>query len=99
MLNRSLKLAGKKSLWSSILLLKTRELAFYLTGRRKKLEFVNPVYKVEKDDSEELRQKIIDMSYSEWKKMGFSKGTLHNMKQNAKSGKPFSLNAHVRERL
>ena len=62
------------------------------------MEFVNPVYKVERDDSEELRQKIIDMSYSEWKKMGFSKGTLHYMKQNA-NGKPFSLNAHVKERL
>ncbi len=31
--------------------------------------------------------------------MGFSKGTLHYMKQNAKSDKPFTLNAHVRERL
>jgi CRISPR-associated protein Cas1 len=79
--------------------LKTRELAFYLTGRRKNLEFVNPVYKIERDDSEELRQKILDVSYSEWKKMGFSKGTLHYMKQNTKSGKSFSLNAHVKERL
>jgi CRISPR-associated protein Cas1 len=99
MLNKGLTYKGKNSSWSSILLLKTRELAFYLTGRRKNLEFVNPVYKVERDDSEELRQKIIDMSYSEWKKMGFSKGTLHYMKQNAKSGKSFSLNAHVKERL
>ncbi|PQV41985.1 hypothetical protein B0H22_11225 [Methanohalophilus euhalobius] len=79
--------------------IETRELAFYLTGRRKNLDFINPVYKVERDDSEELRQKIIDISFSEWKKMGFSKGTLHYMKQNAKSGKPFSLNAHVREKL
>jgi CRISPR-associated protein Cas1 len=31
--------------------------------------------------------------------MGFSKGTLHYMKQNAKSDKPFSLNGHVRDRL
>lgn len=31
--------------------------------------------------------------------MGFSKGSLHYMKQNAKSGKAFSLNAHVKERL
>ncbi|WP_268865974.1 hypothetical protein [Methanolobus vulcani] len=39
------------------------------------------------------------MPYTEWKKMGFSKGTLHCMKQNAMSDKPFALNAHVRERL
>ena len=31
--------------------------------------------------------------------MGFSKGTLHYMKQNAKSETPFTLNAHVKERL
>jgi hypothetical protein len=29
--------------------------------------------------------------------MGFSKGTLHYMKQNARSDKTFTLNAYVRE--
>ncbi|SES68129.1 hypothetical protein SAMN04488587_0549 [Methanococcoides vulcani] len=28
-----------------------------------------------------------------WGKIGFSKGTLHYMKQNAKNEKPFTLNA------
>ncbi|WP_363321799.1 hypothetical protein [Methanohalophilus sp.] len=46
-----------------------------------------------------MRQKILDIPYSEWEKMGFSKGTLHYMKKNAEANKPFSLNAHVRERL
>ncbi len=53
----------------------------------------------ERDDSVLLRKKIIDMPYTEWTKMGFSKGTLHYMKQNAEIDKPFSLNAHVRVRL
>lgn len=60
---------------------------------------MKPVYVAERDDSGMLRKKIIDMSYTEWKKMSFSKGTLHYMKQNAKSDKPFTLNAHVRERF
>jgi hypothetical protein len=30
---------------------------------------------------------------------GFSKGTLHYMKKNARSDKPFTLNKHVRERV
>ncbi|WP_406661468.1 hypothetical protein V7O66_02805 [Methanolobus sp. ZRKC3] len=46
-----------------------------------------------------LRKKIIDMPYTDWKKLGFSDGTLHYMKQNANNDKPFTLNAHVRERL
>jgi hypothetical protein len=43
--------------------------------------------------------KILAILYAKWKKMGFSKGTLHYMKKNADSGKPFTLNKHVRERL
>jgi CRISPR-associated protein Cas1 len=31
--------------------------------------------------------------------MGFSKGTLHYMKKNAKGDKPFTLNKQVRKRL
>lgn len=31
--------------------------------------------------------------------MRFSKDALHYMKKNAKADKPFTLNAHVRERL
>ncbi len=46
-----------------------------------------------------MRQKILSISYTEWKEMGFSKGTLHYLKQNAASEKPFTLNKHVRERL
>jgi CRISPR-associated protein Cas1 len=50
-------------------------------------------------NSHEIRKRILSISYSDWKKLGFSKGTLHYMKQNAKSDKPFSLNSHVLERV
>jgi CRISPR-associated protein Cas1 len=76
-----------------------RELSHHLVGKRKAVEFKKPSYMSERDDSDLLRKKIVDMSYTEWKKMGFSKGTLHYMKQNAKADKPFTLNAHVRERF
>ena len=36
------------------------------------------------------------ISYTDWKKRGFFKGTLHYMKENAKGEGPFSLNVHVR---
>ncbi|WP_366931316.1 CRISPR-associated endonuclease Cas1 [Methanolobus sp.] len=50
-------------------------------------------------DSDEIRPKILSISYSEWKKMKFSNVILYYMKKNAMSDKPFSLNEHVRERL
>ncbi|SES85307.1 CRISP-associated protein Cas1 [Methanococcoides vulcani] len=57
---------------------------------------MKPVHVGVRDDFDLLRKKILDMSYTKWKKMGFSKGSLHYMKQNVKSDKPFTLNTHVR---
>lgn len=73
------KVAYKKQsvMWSYALLLKTRELAQYLVEKRKTLDFSKLSYAVKRQDSEEIRQKILNISYSDWKKMGFSKGTLH----------------------
>ncbi|ABE51535.1 CRISPR-associated endonuclease Cas1 [Methanococcoides burtonii] len=98
-MNGKVEYRKKNSSWGSVLLLKARELSHHLVGKRKTIEFVKPVYINERDDTDLLRKTIIDMPYTEWKKMGFSKGTLNYMKQNANSEKPFTLNVHVRERL
>ncbi|WP_292471173.1 CRISPR-associated endonuclease Cas1, partial [Methanolobus sp.] len=98
-MNKKVTYHDKSMMWSYVLLLKTRELAQFLTGKKRKLDFTNPSYKIERQDTDEIRKKILSISYTDWKKMGFSKGTLHYMKQNAKRNKPFTLNAHVRKRL
>jgi len=98
-MNSKVEYRKKNSSWGSVLLLKARELSHHLVGKRKTIEFNKPVYVGKGDDSDLLRKKIIDMPYTEWKKMGFSKGTLHYMKQNAKSDKPFTLNAHTKKRI
>jgi len=98
-LNGKVEYRKKNSSWGSVLLVKAMELSHQLVGKRKTIEFSKPAYVGERVDSDLLRKKIIDMSYTEWKKMGFSKGTLHYMKQNARSEKPFTLNIHVKERL
>ncbi|MCM1987488.1 CRISPR-associated endonuclease Cas1 [Methanococcoides seepicolus] len=98
-MNGKVEYRKKNSSWGSVLLVKARELSHQLVGKRKTVDFVKPVYIAERDDSDLLRKKIIDMPYVEWTKMGFSKGTLHYMKQNAMGDKPFTLNTHVKERL
>ena len=98
-MNKKVTYQGKSVIWSYALLLKTRELAHYLLEKRKTTDFSKPHYAVERQDSEDVRKKILEISYIDWKNRGFSKGTLHYMKQNAKDDKPFNLNAHVRERL
>jgi len=99
MLNKPVNYGDKQTTWGSVLLLKARELAHNLTGKSKELDFVSPEFGVNRVDSHEIRQKILNISYVDWKKLGFSKGTLHYMKQNAKSDKPFTLNSHVLERV
>ncbi len=79
--------------------MKARKLAHNLTGRSNSLDFVSPEFGVHRVDSQEIRHKILNISYSDWKKLGFSKGTLHYMKQNARSDKPFTLNSHVLEKV
>jgi hypothetical protein len=69
--------------------LKERELTPYLTSKKEKLDFVNPEHEVEIIDSYDIRQKILNISYVDWKKLGFSKGTLHYIypkNQNEKKG-------------
>ena len=46
-----------------------------------------------------LERRVRIQTYVDWKKLGFYKGILNYMKQNAKSDKPFSLNSHVLERV
>jgi hypothetical protein len=44
--------------------------------RRWGVDFSKSAYTVEGENSEEFRQKILSISSSKWKNMGFSKGTL-----------------------
>ena len=80
--NKKVTYQGKLVIWSYALLLKTRELAHYRVEKRKTIDFSKPYYAVERQDSEDIRQKILSISYTDWKKMGFFKSTLHHMKQN-----------------
>jgi len=98
-LNKTVMYREKEYTWDYIIFLKTRELAHYLLGKKRKLDFLSPAYKIVRQDSDEMRDKILKISYTEWAKMGFSKGTLHYLKQNARENKPFTMNKHVRERL
>jgi len=68
-------------------------------GRRKTLDFSSPKPNLKRQDKQDMREKILRISYGEWEKRGYSKGTLHNLKQNVRFGKPFSMNEHVRKRV
>lgn len=56
--------------------LKAQETSNYLTEKRLRLDFSNPELELEMKDSEKIRKNILAMSYSEWKNLGLSKGSL-----------------------
>ncbi len=98
-LNKTVEYQGKETSWDYVIFLKARELAHYLVGKQKSLDLISPDYEIKRQDSDDIRKKILSISYTEWKRRGFSKGTLHYMKKNAESEQPFSLNKHVITRL
>lgn len=99
MFGQRVQYKGKKRTWAYMITIKTRELADYLTGRSRKLDLTKPAPNLKREDTHKLRQKILDLSYTEAKKIGISKGTLHYMKKNAKSQKPFKIYKNSLEKL
>ena len=61
--------------------------------------FSRPRPNLERQDKQDMREKILKISYKEWGKMGYSKGTLHYLKKNVRYGKAFTMNEHVRKRV
>ncbi|WP_165077512.1 hypothetical protein [Methanogenium sp. MK-MG] len=55
----------------------------YLNGKKQSVNFMKPEYQVGRANMDEICRKIPSISYADWKKLGFSKGTLHYMKKNA----------------
>ncbi|WP_019178002.1 CRISPR-associated endonuclease Cas1 [Methanomassiliicoccus luminyensis] len=90
---------GKSWEWGYVIGQKTGELADYIVGKRSTLDLASPAPNMDRTDSAELRQTIENMTYAQWQKMGFSKGTLHNLKKRAKSNESFRVYGKVRGRL
>jgi CRISPR-associated protein Cas1 len=97
--SKTVKYKKRNYQWNTVMDMKVHELSDFLVGKRKTIDFSIPTIKLYRDDNTEMRNKILDISYSDWNNMGFSKGTLHYLKKNASSGRSFTVNKHVRERL
>ena len=98
-LNKTVSYQGKETSWDYVIFLKAREMAHYLVGKQKSLDLISPEYSIDRQDADDIRKKILSIPYTEWRKRGFSKGTLHCMKKNAECDKPFTMNKLVRERV
>jgi len=58
-----------------------------------------PDYAINRQDADDIRKKILSIPYVEWKKRGFSKGTLHHLKKQTDGDLQFYLQKQVMTRL
>jgi CRISPR-associated protein Cas1 len=85
--------------WDTVIEQKTDELGRFLTGKSSTLDFVGPRPKLERQDSRELRAKILTLTQSEAKQLGIGKTTLHYLHKSARGPNAFRLYHKVCERL
>ena len=81
--NTRAKYHGKEWKWDNIIGMKARELANGLDSCN--IDFSMPKLEIKRNDNKELRDRISKIKYSDWAKLGYSKGTLHYLKHNLDS--------------
>jgi CRISPR-associated protein Cas1 len=78
---------------------KTSELARYLTGKASTVDFTESSPNLERLDNRELRERINSLTSNEAKRLGVGKSTLHYLRRNAHSERPFRLYHKTMEKL
>lgn len=93
------KKRGRLLKWDTIIEQKTNELSRFLTGKLRSLDFVEPVPRLERQDSRELRAKILALTASRAERLGIGKSTLHYLRNNVRNERSFKFYRRVAQRL
>ena len=89
--NSGVRYKGKHWKWDTVILKKTEELGRYLLGKSESLDFTEPVPRIVRSDSLEMRKRILELNHKQAKKIGISKSTLNYLRKNARENKSFVL--------
>ncbi len=82
-----------------MILKKTEELGRFLLGKSETLDFSEPVPKIVRSDSLEIRKRILRLSQKQATEIGISKSTLNHLRKNARENKKFRVYEKVAARL
>ena len=99
--NFNLKVSyGKKYFaYQNILNSNISQLAQFVGDRKKTLEIRVPPIRINRDDNLELREKILNMSPEERKKLGIGKSTLWYLKKNVMSKDKMKIYDKILEKI
>ncbi|MGB6680695.1 MAG: hypothetical protein WBF08_05140 [Candidatus Bathyarchaeia archaeon] len=79
--------------------MKTQELAKFILGKTKKIDFSNPSPFLANVDDTELRHRILSLSTKDAGKRGIRKNTLWHLKKRAKEKKSLKTYSKVSKKL
>jgi len=97
--NSGVRSKGKTWKWDTVILKKTQELARFLLGKSKQIDFIEPSPSLQRSDTRDLRNGILEMTQAKARKLGMGKSTLHYLRRNASDDKPFKIYEKVVQRL
>ena len=89
--NSGVAYKGRVMKWDTVIEQKTNELGRFLTRKSPSLDFMEPTQQLERQDTRELRAKILALSQSKAHKLGIGKSTLHYLRNNAATDYPFKV--------
>ena len=78
---------GKNYSYQTILQDNLQQLSNFIVDKKNEFDFVIPKIKLNRNDSVELREKILNMTPDERKKLGINKSTLWYLQKNLSEGR------------
>jgi len=97
--NSGIKYKGKKWKWDTVILNKTQDLARFLRDRSKQIDFIEPHPSLQRSDTMELRKRIHELTQREAQELGIGRSTLHYLRKNSLSSKPFRVRMEIVDRI
>ncbi len=85
--------------WDTIIEQKTTELDRYLVGKSRKLNLIEPAPILARNDSQVIRNKILQITQTQAEKIGITRSTLHYLRKNAANDRAFRTYNKVNEKL
>jgi len=97
--NSPVRYKGRSYSWDTVIRVKAQELANYILGKRAEVDFDEPTPELNRIDSVAVRKIILSLKTSDARKRGLAKSTLHYLRENTRSERPFMVYGKVRKKL
>lgn len=97
--NSPVQYKGKTWQWDTIILNKVQELNRSLLEKSKCIDFTEPAPSLRRNDTLEIRKRILELTQKQVQELGIGRSTLHYLRKHARDVRPFRVRKNVTNRL